>query len=161
MSETASDPFTMWDRLCDDDGMVTAKYLDHINHLRELTNTLRGDEHCKPVTEAFVCTGHAHLAGEHIRCSTPIHKRVLSPQELAARDSRIQGLRLLRVARELREFVADAEDVPASLITDIETVDRVGHCLESAKPIRAYAGVITLDPVPGLTPAAGVLTGEC
>jgi hypothetical protein len=67
------DPYTSEQRLCDDGGMVSAEptdrvltYLDRLNDLRALTGLPR-------VTEGFACTGSAHLAGEHIRCTSPAH----------------------------------------------------------------------------------------
>lgn len=82
-----NDDYTMDMRLCDDDGMVSGKevkddlgqmkpgasYLDRLNHLRSLSAFARGEEHFERVTESFTCTGHAHLAGEHIRCTSPAH----------------------------------------------------------------------------------------
>ena len=76
------DPFTMATRMCDDDGMVSATvatdmqglanpelqrltYLDKVNNMRRHTGL-------RPV-EPFACTGSAHLAGEHIRCTSPAH----------------------------------------------------------------------------------------
>lgn len=47
------DPFTQAFQLCDDDGMVR-----------------RGALH-KGVD--YPCTSHAHFAGEHIRCTNPLH----------------------------------------------------------------------------------------
>lgn len=73
------DAYTMEMRLCDDEGMVSfttseinseVSYLGIINGLR--SNTKPFGEH-KPVTEPFRCTGSAHLMGEHIRCTSPVH----------------------------------------------------------------------------------------
>jgi hypothetical protein len=49
---------------------LTLTYLDVLNNLRR--HTAYGD--FKPIIEPFVCTGHAHLAGEHILCTSPAHK---------------------------------------------------------------------------------------
>lgn len=75
--------FTMELRLCDDEGMVshetapdcvpTKSYLDKLNMLRRHTKPF--DEH-RPVDEPFPCTGSAHLAGEHIRCTSPAHDAI-------------------------------------------------------------------------------------
>ena len=81
-----SDSYTMELRLCDDDGMVShvrvepgspgtllspdLTYLQLVNNLRARTGPI--GEH-KRVTEPFVCTGSAHLAGEHIRCTSLSH----------------------------------------------------------------------------------------
>lgn len=62
--------YTLEWQLCDEEGIVTGPYLDHINHLRTYTQPF--GEH-KPVTKEFPCTGSAHLAGEHIRCTSPAH----------------------------------------------------------------------------------------
>lgn len=61
------DPFTLGMRLCDNDGMVAGTFIDELNRLRALTRL-------EPWTgDPFVCTGDAHLAGEHIRCTSPAH----------------------------------------------------------------------------------------
>jgi hypothetical protein len=79
-----TDPYTIHMRLCDDEGMVSHEpieeemssadktYLDRLNRLRNMTLIGRGD---KPETleEPFSCTGNAHLAGEHFRCTSPAH----------------------------------------------------------------------------------------
>lgn len=73
------DPYTIELRLCDDGGMVShnfpgdpehGSYLDRLNYLRAQTG-LR-DEHL-PVKDPFACTGNAHLAGHHVRCTSPAH----------------------------------------------------------------------------------------
>lgn len=81
------DPYTLHMRLCDDDGQVSHNpvdefgmrvvvagqtFLDRLNNLRSLTAPV--GEH-RPITTPFVCTGHAHLAGEHIKCTSPAHER--------------------------------------------------------------------------------------
>jgi hypothetical protein len=38
-------------------------------------NNLRAHTGLKAVEQPFRCTGHAHLAGEHIRCTSPAHDR--------------------------------------------------------------------------------------
>lgn len=48
-----ADPYTMSARLCDDDGIVRSGAMHH------------GTD--------YTCTGHAHFAGEHIRCSSAGH----------------------------------------------------------------------------------------
>jgi hypothetical protein len=81
-----ADPYTMELRLCDDAGMVSHRrvedtigepreftYLDRLNHLRWLTLARLEGEAFKPTTKAIVCTGNAHLAGEHIRCTCAVH----------------------------------------------------------------------------------------
>ena len=77
------DPYTMAARLCDDDGNVSAarhpgpfqgSYLDFLHHLRTLTARGRGEKAPDRISEPFPCTGHAHLAGEHIRCTSPAHQ---------------------------------------------------------------------------------------
>jgi hypothetical protein len=72
------DPYTTSLRLCDDDGSVSRKaivedsktldksYLDRHNRLAAMTGH-------GPVAEPFRCTGHAHLAAEHIRCTSIAH----------------------------------------------------------------------------------------
>lgn len=75
------DDFTTAKRLCDDDSYVsqepvdpqpvdglTLTYLDQHNRFAAWTGHA-------PVEEPFSCTGSAHLAGEHIRCTSPAHRR--------------------------------------------------------------------------------------
>lgn len=45
--------YTMSARLCDDDGIVRRGPMHH------------GTD--------YTCTGHAHFAGDHIRCESPAH----------------------------------------------------------------------------------------
>jgi hypothetical protein len=80
------DPYTMDMRLCDDAGMVSNEliddgkpscdktYLDRLNRLRNISLRYRGDEP-EFITEPFTCTGDAHLAYEHIRCTSVAHRR--------------------------------------------------------------------------------------
>lgn len=90
MTLSSSDPYTMEMRLCDDDGMVSHEaviepgrvspspdesYLARLNRLRNMSRTAHGD---KPefIEESFTCTGNAHLAAQHIRCTSPAHQTV-------------------------------------------------------------------------------------
>lgn len=68
---TNDDPYTLAMRLCDSQGYCQGEHLDVVNTLRGMTPPL--GEH-KPV-EAFACTGSAHLAGDHIRCTSAAHRR--------------------------------------------------------------------------------------
>src|SRR4051812_46773360 len=63
-------------RLCDDDGMVSETSIHDtcLDYLLQINN-LRRHGGYPPVTEPFACTGHAHLAGEHIRCTSPAHNQ--------------------------------------------------------------------------------------
>jgi hypothetical protein len=85
-----TDAYTMETRLCDDDGMVSDTLLDppkainpDLTYLALMnlwvgkTRAVRGNKH-EPITEPFACTGHAHLIGEHIRCTSPAHGRPLN-----------------------------------------------------------------------------------
>lgn len=56
---TDTDPFTEAFRLCDDDGTVRRGAMHH------------GTD--------YTCTGHAHYAGMHIRCTTPVHVQPFNP----------------------------------------------------------------------------------
>jgi hypothetical protein len=58
------DPYTMSARLCDDDGIVRGGAMHH------------GTD--------YPCTGHAHFAGEHIRCSSAGHPGGLTREMEAA-----------------------------------------------------------------------------
>jgi hypothetical protein len=78
-----TDPYTTEARLCDDNGMVSDEHvaagapgtiLDPELTYRRLLNNLRGHTGLPAWTgEPFACTGSAHLAREHIRCTNPIH----------------------------------------------------------------------------------------
>lgn len=80
MTGSDNSDYTLEMRLCDDDGMVSRAqtehgvtgltYLDVLNNLR--AHTSPQGEH-KRIEEPFACTGSAHLAGEHIRCTSPAH----------------------------------------------------------------------------------------
>lgn len=79
--------FTMELRLCDDRGLVSDKPVepgspgtafDPALTYRKLLNNLRArngnpDARGPYEGEPFQCTGSAHLAGEHIRCTSPAH----------------------------------------------------------------------------------------
>lgn len=73
------DPYTLERRLCDDRGWVSRVFTDPPNafdstltYLQQLNN-LRAHTGLEPVYEEFMCTGSAHLANEHIRCTSPVH----------------------------------------------------------------------------------------
>lgn len=78
----ASDSYTMDMRLCDNDGVVSHNfvedgkdnetYLDRLNRLRNMTLRSQGNKE-EWIGDPFNCTGHAHLAGEHIRCTSSAH----------------------------------------------------------------------------------------
>lgn len=57
-----ADPYTMAAVLCDDDGIVRGGVMHH------------GTD--------YLCTGHAHIAGEHVRCLSAGHPGGL-PAELS------------------------------------------------------------------------------
>lgn len=67
-----TEPYTMHMCLCDENGMVTGDYLAHHNRLAEMSAYARGRTFTA-VTEPFACTGSAHLAGEHIMCTSAAH----------------------------------------------------------------------------------------
>lgn len=79
-----TDPYTMEARLCDDDGMVSdvrvplgqpGTALDPELTYRRLLDNLRAVRGLPRYTgPAFGCTGSAHLAAEHIRCTSPAHQ---------------------------------------------------------------------------------------
>jgi hypothetical protein len=78
------DSFTAEVRLCDDEGIVSHKPVDPPNPLQpDLTYLQQHDRLVKqtPNVQArpigpFGCTGHAHLAGHHIRCTSRAHKPI-------------------------------------------------------------------------------------
>lgn len=85
-----TDPYTMDARLCDDAGMVSDQPVDPGNlgsnldsqlTYRKQLNNLRAQTGLPPYTgEAFSCTGSAHLARQHIRCTSPAHRRYFVEQ---------------------------------------------------------------------------------
>jgi len=115
------DAYTMALRLCDDDGMVTGEYRATHARLRALGGH---DPYDGP---DYACTGHAHLAGEHIRCASEFHaKPVLFP---AGMSNRRDGIACVTIAREMREHFADDPNFPADVLADLDTVERVGCTL--------------------------------
>lgn len=116
------DNYTMEARLCDDDGLVSAKpvsdrkalepegtsYLDRINNWRWRMAQWRGEERFEPVKIPFVCTGNAHLIGEHIRCTSPAHKNTYLRQKLVERGTVEWGTVSidLMATKELEEIVS-------------------------------------------------------
>lgn len=77
-------------RLCDDDGVVSDEHVTPSNALnptltyRGLLNNLRRVSGHEPYQgKPFTCTGSAHLAGEHIRCTSPAHARPADPPTTA------------------------------------------------------------------------------
>jgi hypothetical protein len=75
------DPYTGEVRLCDDSGMVSRERKEPPNLFKpELTyleglNNMRAVEGMAPVDEPFSCTGSAHLAHGHWRCTSPYHAK--------------------------------------------------------------------------------------
>lgn len=74
------DPYDFDRRLCDDYGMVSEELYDDgglglypgMTYLGQLNN-LRSHSGFPQVDRPFNCTGSAHLAGAHIRCTSPAH----------------------------------------------------------------------------------------
>lgn len=76
------DPYTTETRLCDDAGMVSDELVTPPNEFnpqltyRQMLNNLRAHTGLAPYEgEPYPCTGSAHLAREHIRCTSPAHIR--------------------------------------------------------------------------------------
>lgn len=78
------DDFTMQRRLCDNYGVVSDVRIPgspnlfdpELTYLRQINN-LRAHSGHPPVEAPFACTGSAHLAGEHIYCTSPAHQCLL------------------------------------------------------------------------------------
>jgi hypothetical protein len=67
----AEDPYTTHMQLCGPDGMVAGEYMELLNRLRQWNSD---PDKRKPYNGApFPCTGSAHLAGQHIRCTSSAH----------------------------------------------------------------------------------------
>lgn len=83
MNASEADRYTMDARLCDDAGMISDEHVtlgapgatfDPELTYRRLLNNLRAHTGLAPYTGPPIgCTGSAHLAGEHIRCTNPRH----------------------------------------------------------------------------------------
>ncbi len=54
-----SEPYTLEVPLCDNDGMVRRGAMHHGND--------------------YLCTGSAHYAGDHIKCTSPAHEPIKPP----------------------------------------------------------------------------------
>lgn len=91
------DPYTVRARLCDDTGWVSdtpvegedtldTSYLERHNRLRNESLIARGEK-AQITPERFMCTGSAHLAGQHIRCTSPAHKPGPKPPPIAPGDT--------------------------------------------------------------------------
>lgn len=80
-----TDPFTLEVQLCDDAGMVSNERVAYLKLLNNLRARNGNPDARKPYTgEPFVCTGSAHLAGQHIRCTSPAHQRLRMADALGA-----------------------------------------------------------------------------
>jgi hypothetical protein len=84
------DPYTTEARLCDDAGMVSDTPVEPGNPFdpeltyRKQLNNLRAHTGLSPHEgPAFRCTGSAHLAREHIRCTNPIHAVTMAASQPA------------------------------------------------------------------------------
>jgi hypothetical protein len=74
------DPYTTSRQLCDEDGIVSHKPVAEPNvfdadltYYKQLNNLRRHSGFEPYEGEPFTCTGSAHLAGEHIRCTSIAH----------------------------------------------------------------------------------------
>lgn len=82
------DPYTMELELCRDDGIVDLAML----------NRFRRRDGLVEIDEAFPCTGHAHLASEHIRCISPSHQvrgRLELPAGVSVLSQRVEDGKLV------------------------------------------------------------------
>lgn len=138
------DPFTMGEKLCDDDGIV------------------RSDPR---YPFGYQCTGHAHKHGDHIECLSEAH--VLPPLSFPVMANPLtalpanDGYACLRIARELREMLLlaqgddeETKDMRRTLLADADAIERVGRWLTTAKPVLSNSVLNTFTFVGG-TPAAG------
>lgn len=83
-----SDPYTEELRLCDDAGLVSHERVEpgspgtafdpDLTYMKLLNNlcahNTNPDARQPFVGDPFPCTGSAHLAGQHIRCTSPAHR---------------------------------------------------------------------------------------
>jgi len=72
------DPYTMNLLMCNHRGVVNNDWCDDnasITYLDRLNN-LRATDDLHAVITPFPCSGHAHLAGHHILCTSPAHARI-------------------------------------------------------------------------------------
>lgn len=83
-----TDPYDMDLRMCDDAGLVSDEpvvdgntldrtYIERFLRLKRMTPAGRENLRLRPeqAEGGWCCTGHAHLAGLHIRCSSRAHSR--------------------------------------------------------------------------------------
>lgn len=77
---TPNDTYTLEARLCDDNGMVSHERTPRnpvdpeLTYIKQLNNLRSRTPEAAPYTgEPFLCTGSAHLAGMHIRCTNKVH----------------------------------------------------------------------------------------
>jgi hypothetical protein len=88
------DPYDIDLRMCDDAGLVSSEpvvdgdtldgsYIERFLRLKRMTSVGRENLRLKPeqAEGGWGCTGHAHLAGLHIRCTSPWHRATV--RELA------------------------------------------------------------------------------
>lgn len=97
--------FTAEVRLCDDAGMVSdapvkagspGTILDPELTYRKLLNNLRGHTGLPAYTgEPFPCTGTGHLAGEHFRCTNPIHTLRKEDDHLVRNPTFLRGVAVI------------------------------------------------------------------
>lgn len=94
----APDGFTTTKRLCDDDGMVSQAQVPEEEFLTYLGlhNRLSAHGGRGPLSEPFPCTGSAHVAGEHIYCTSPAHAEPENPER-----SDVWPVRLSKEARQI------------------------------------------------------------
>jgi len=103
------DPYTAEARLCDDAGMVSDERVppgqpgtatDPDLTYRRLLNNLRAHTGLPPYDGPdFQCTGNAHLAREHFRCTNPRHTAQPAPSDRA--DIMLEGEAAARAAEIL------------------------------------------------------------
>lgn len=97
-----TDPYTTEARLCDDRGLISDEPVDMVSAApgltyRRLLNNLRSHTGLPPYDGApVVCTGSAHLAREHIRCTSPAH--VTTSNTVLARACAPSGVTVVTAA---------------------------------------------------------------
>jgi hypothetical protein len=121
------DAYTMELELCGADGLVDLAVHNRLCRLGGHPEW----KHEQP----FLCTGSAHLAGEHVRCTSRYH--VMPPRFLDS--ARVDAAHVLLLAKETRAFLADADaDDPdvASLLASASAAERVAGLLLASRPVN-------------------------
>lgn len=144
-----TDDYTMVGRLCDDEGIVSHARVEPPNaftpdltYYEQLNNLRQHGGHAPYEGEPFACTGSAHLAGEHILCTSPAHK-----QPTASLDQPLRAGGVI-VVGDVRYVTSDQLDhllrveAAARRVVEADSLRSPDDCLAAAQ--RSYVAVEAL-----------------